>query len=337
MLNKPLNFVFFTLVIALVAFPGESFANHTSYSRGESSYTTKINKLDDDEVEDLYIPVLFGLSLNQITSDFGDPRGGGTREHEGQDMIAILGTPIVTPTDAVVTRVGTGDSAGKYVYTANPGGENFRYMHLDDFADIKAGDELKAGDYIGTVGNTGNASGGAAHLHFEIRDREAKDPYPRITEELSLKEKMSLVVRMFEDLDDEEEMAEFLVSTYRNDFTIALNEGYKLPTEIQKVLKAEGVVSTAALMDQLEKVIDTIPAVISQDLTLGDQGTAVGLVQTYLIFKNLGPAVQALTLAGATGYYGPVTQAAMIEYQNMKKISTSGNYDALTRAKMLKN
>ncbi len=149
--------------------------------RYSSSVQRKVRQLDDDEVEHMPVPVLFARYAS-IYPDFGDPRGGGTREHEGQDILAPKGSFIVSPTEAVVTRTGKGGSAGIYVYTANPGGETFRYMHLDDIADgVKSGTVLKAGDLIGYVGNTGNAAGGPDHLHFEIRDgRKAIDPYPRI-------------------------------------------------------------------------------------------------------------------------------------------------------------
>src|SRR5690606_7271821 len=124
------------------------------------------------------------------TPDFGDPRDGGDREHEGQDILAPRGTPILSPTEAVVLRIGNGSSSGKNVYTANPGGETFVYMHLDEIAsDLEEGDRLDTGDLIGYVGNTGNASGGPAHLHFEIREgREAKDPYPRLLASFTVEE-----------------------------------------------------------------------------------------------------------------------------------------------------
>ena len=97
-------------------------------------------------------------------------------------MRAPQGTPVVSPTEAVVTGVGVGASSGKYVYTANPGGESFRYMHLDTMADIERGDKLSVGDFIGTVGDTGNAPDGVYHLHFEVKNlkNEAIDPNERL-------------------------------------------------------------------------------------------------------------------------------------------------------------
>lgn len=178
------------------------FQRSSSRERYSSAIQREIKKLDDDIVEDLPIPIVIGLSRNQITSDFGDARDGGSRSHEGQDLIASRGAFIASPTDAVVTRTGEGGSSGVYVYTANPGGETFVYMHLDSIADgVKAGTVLEAGDLIGYVGDSGNAKGGVTHLHFEIRDgREAIDPYPRLTEEFTLEQKISVLKKILAEL-----------------------------------------------------------------------------------------------------------------------------------------
>lgn len=315
---------------------GVAEARHTGGSYSYSSTQSRaINNLDDDIVEEFYIPVLFGVTLKSMSPNFGDARDGGARTHEGQDIMAILGTPIVTPTEAVVTSVGSGDSAGKYVYTANPGGESFRYMHLDDIADIKVGDVLQAGDYIGTVGDTGNAMGGPAHLHFEIKKGEPLDPFPRIGKEYTLKEKMALVVNMYRDLDDKAEMAEFLVDNYTKDFSTALNAGYTIPTPIKTELSKRGIKDVSDLKKQLDTIVNSIPSVLKNELTLGAQGGEVSLLQFYLIYKSTGPAAAALGAAGSTGYFGPVTAAAVLEYQVEVKIATTQIYDAATRLKMM--
>jgi murein DD-endopeptidase MepM/ murein hydrolase activator NlpD len=179
------------LAFAFLAAPFPSFASHNdddddnyrSYRSGYSSTVRRaIDKLDDDPVEDLPIPV-FGVKLASISPDFGDPRDGGSRTHQGQDILALEGSFVVSPTEAVVTRTGKGATEGNYVYTAGPGGETFAYMHLHHVASgVKAGTVLDAGDLIGFVGDTGNAKGGPPHLHFEVREgRKATDPYPRLT------------------------------------------------------------------------------------------------------------------------------------------------------------
>ncbi len=331
MINKTLlqTTVAFGVVGLILITPASVEARHN-----DSSYSRAISALDDDAVEEFAIPILFGVKLKNIEPNFGDMRGGGTRLHEGQDIMGILGTPIISPTEAVVTGTGYGESAGNYVYTANPGGERFVYMHLDEIGNIKAGDIIEAGDYIGTVGDTGNAKGAGAHLHFEIHTDEPTDPFPRITEELTLKEKMVIVKKMFRDLDDEKGMAKFLVENFRSDFQSALNSTYDLPTAIKTALKKEGVVDTSALMTQLESIIASIPKVVTKDLALGDQGAEVSLIQIFLIYEKAGPLAEKLSRSGATGYFGGVTEAALMEYQESVKLKASGLYDKETRLVM---
>jgi len=329
----PFSVVVLTLLIGSYALPAQARHNDSGYS---STLQRKIDKLDKEEVNEFAIPVLFGVVLSQIYPSFGDPRDGGARLHEGLDIVEKIGTPIVSPTEAVVTRTGNGDSSGLYVYTANPGGETFRYMHLDEIADIKSGDVLEAGDFIGTVGDTGNAKGGAPHLHFEVREREAKDPFPRIKKEFTLKEKMASVVNVFENLDsDEDEMSEFLVGNFTSEFKTALNAGYTLPDEIKKELKKRGIVSVKELVDTLAQIIKSIPKVVTKDLSLGAQGSEVALVQLYLIYEKAGLAATTLGQVGATGYFGPATHAALIEYQLKAKVAPTGLYDAATRGAMM--
>src|SRR3990167_5161502 len=124
-----------------------------SYGLGDQG-RANIAALGDVRVEALPIPVLLGVELSHLTKNFGDPRDGGTRTHEGLDMLAPEGTPIASPTDAVVVRTGNGSGSGLFVRTVNPGGESFVYMHLVSIAsNIQEGSVVKRGDVIGFVGN----------------------------------------------------------------------------------------------------------------------------------------------------------------------------------------
>ncbi|MEZ4103825.1 MAG: peptidoglycan DD-metalloendopeptidase family protein [Candidatus Paceibacterota bacterium] len=299
-------------------------------------FTTSAAWLDNKPVKDIPVPVLFGIDLNKLIPDFGDSRGGGTRLHEGQDMRAPKGTPIISPTDAIVRKTGEENSAGKFVYTDNPGGENFRYMHLDTI-EVKVGDKLKAGDLIGTVGDTGNAPDGVYHLHFEIRkDRKATDPFPRLVDSYNLKEKMALLDSIFDDIKDEDGLAEILVSNFSDLFQIALNENYDLPRELEKELTNQKITSTADLLKTLNELIDKIPILLNMELNIGDENIAVSLLQTYLIFSSNGPNKELLANTGATGYFGPLTKDAMVEYQKNNSLPLTGIYDQNTRLKMIK-
>lgn len=268
-----------------------------------------------------------------ITPNFGDPRDGGDREHEGLDIMAPKGAPIVSPTEAVVVRTGTGSGSGKYVTTANPGGESFVYMHLSEIL-VENGDELGGGDLIGYVGNTGNASGGAPHLHLEIRSsRRATDPYPRITEQFSLKQKINFLNNALADLndeDDEEALVDFVVKTYQSELWLAKNSGIKLATDVDRALqKAPVAVGPSA---------GSGAALPPGDLDLGSQGPLVVTLQAILIAKATGPAALALKSASATGYFGPITQRALIEYQVAHGITPAiGYFGPKTRAYILAN
>jgi hypothetical protein len=297
----------------------------TSRRGVSSSVQRKINDLDDDEVDDLFVPILFEVTVASLWPNFGDPRDGGSRTHQGLDIMATKGAYIVSPTEAVVTRTGKGSSAGTYVYTANPGGETFAYMHLDSIADgVKSGTVLKEGDLIGYVGNTGNASGGPAHLHFEVRDgRKATDPYPRITRDWSLKERMDAVTRIIADADDGEEEAENMVAKYKALFAAAHAQDIDLPQDIEDALNDAGV---AVIPDT---------SGFARDLTLGSTGSDVTSLQLFLISEATGSAATTLSGSGATGYFGALTRAALAEYQAATGIApAAGYFGPLTRARV---
>lgn len=327
----PILFVFCAVVMA-----SSVSANHR-YDNNSADYTQGVNtsSLDDDLVKTFSVPVLFRVERNTLISDFGDPRGDGTRTHEGQDMVAPKGTPIVSPAKAVVTSVGEGDSAGKYVYTAAPGGETFRYMHLDSIARIKRGDKLNVGDLIGTVGDTGNAPDGVYHLHFEVRDdkNKATDPFPRLGDDFTLKQKISFLAGILKEVKDDD-YGEFLATSFSKEIAEGMRLGYDVPSQIKNELKKTGVGATIDIQAALLKIIMTIPSVLMTDIKMGDSGTPVSLLQLYLVYTSSGPARDKLALSGATGYYGPVTAAALSEYQTAKKLSITGVYDAETRKEM---
>lgn len=315
--------------LALVLFVGIVLPQAVA-ARHNDELSTR--SLGSEPVDELQLPILFGVTLDDLTENFGDPRDGGARTHEGLDIMAPEGTPIVTPTKAIVTSVGTDSSAGKFVYTANPGGETFRYMHLDEIANLRRGDKLAPGDFIGTVGDTGNAQGVGHHLHLEIRDgREATDPFPRLVEMFTFKEQISFLDNVFDNVDDEGDYAERLVELYPNELRRALNEGYELPRVLQNELKRQKITSTASLQEQLNKLIDSIPRMFTRTIREGDSGVEVALLQIYLQYRAPGTAGQRLKASGATGYFGPTTREALTAYQAAKKLTPTGEFDAETR------
>jgi murein DD-endopeptidase MepM/ murein hydrolase activator NlpD len=96
---------------------------------------------------------------------FGAQRSGHT--HEGQDVMADCGLPLVATQSATVKFAGTQALAGNYVVlSAADSSADYVYMHLRDPALVKKGDPVLTGQPIGFVGRTGDAT--ACHLHFEL-------------------------------------------------------------------------------------------------------------------------------------------------------------------------
>lgn len=108
-------------------------------------------------------------------NDFGAERTyGGYRRHEGNDLIADLGTPIVSITDGVVTAKGWNEYGGERVGITTKKDTYFYYAHLDRYENgIEIGKHVSAGDIIGYVGDTGYGPPGTrgkliSHLHLQI-------------------------------------------------------------------------------------------------------------------------------------------------------------------------
>jgi peptidoglycan LD-endopeptidase LytH len=117
-----------------------------------------------------------------VGSRFGDPRDGGSRDHQGVDIFAPRGTPVLAAADGWVTGATENRLGGKVVWVWNPAsGEALYYAHLDR-QEVSPGARVRAGDVIGRVGNTGNARGTPPHLHFGIYEpgQGAVDPLPFI-------------------------------------------------------------------------------------------------------------------------------------------------------------
>ena len=112
-----------------------------------------------------------------FSDDYGDPRGGG-RSHQGNDILAPKGTPVVANVSGVVTQR-NGAISGLAYFLAGDDGNRYFGAHLDSFG---ASGRVSAGTQIGTVGTTGDAVGGPPHLHFEIHPGGSgyTNPYPTL-------------------------------------------------------------------------------------------------------------------------------------------------------------
>ncbi len=98
-------------------------------------------------------------------SRFGSGRSG--RSHQGQDVFARCGTPLVAARGGVVKFNQYHSAAGNYIVIDGAGtGVDYAYMHLTSRSPLKPGQRVATGQAIGTVGESGNAQG--CHLHFEM-------------------------------------------------------------------------------------------------------------------------------------------------------------------------
>ena len=109
-----------------------------------------------------------GKDARAVQSFWGADRDAGARRHEGVDIFARRGTPVLAASDGVVRRVGENGLGGRIVFLSDLArGHALYYAHLDSQA-VRTGQRVRAGDTLGFVGNTGNARTTAPHLHFGI-------------------------------------------------------------------------------------------------------------------------------------------------------------------------
>jgi murein DD-endopeptidase MepM/ murein hydrolase activator NlpD len=134
-------------------------------------------------------PVLGKFDYGATDAGFGVWRDG--HRHEGQDVFAKAGTPLVAVVDGVVIESESESSPlsggrGNYIAIYDRSKDRtYVYLHMQERSPLSAGDAMRAGDPVGAVGCTGSCWGD--HLHFEVRlgrDAEAKpiDPLPLLHE-----------------------------------------------------------------------------------------------------------------------------------------------------------
>ena len=132
----------------------------------------------------LYHFPVTGKGNAAIQSFWGANRDGGRRSHEGLDIFAARGTPVVAATDGRVSSTGNRGLGGKQVWLRSGiFGNSLYYAHLDSIA-TTTGKRIKTGDTLGFVGNTGNARTTPPHLHFGIYQGRngAVNPLPYVFE-----------------------------------------------------------------------------------------------------------------------------------------------------------
>ena len=119
-------------------------------------------KLNVDSTEEITTLPLTGI----ISSRYGAVSSIRSSTHTGLDIAASIGTPIKVIADGQITFAAYSGSYGYLVKVDHGNGVESWYAHTSKMY-VKAGQEVKAGDIIAAVGNTGNSTG--PHLHLEIR------------------------------------------------------------------------------------------------------------------------------------------------------------------------
>ena len=108
-------------------------------------------------------------SYTRVTSDYGwriHPTLGVNKFHNGVDMGAPGGSPILAAYDGTVAAAGYSSTMGNYIYLNHGSGLVTIYMHASALY-VKAGQNVSKGDKIAAVGTTGRSTGN--HLHFGVR------------------------------------------------------------------------------------------------------------------------------------------------------------------------
>jgi murein DD-endopeptidase MepM/ murein hydrolase activator NlpD len=129
---------------------------------------------------DAVFPVRGDVGWGEHDARFGASRGG--RVHEGQDVFAPAGTPLLAIRDGRVVETGDDGGRGNYVAIwSPPAHRTFVYLHMVRPARVQPGETVHTGDRVGAVGCTGSCWGD--HLHLEVRrgrgtTGRALDPLP---------------------------------------------------------------------------------------------------------------------------------------------------------------
>jgi len=125
----------------------------------------------------LAVPVA-GVAREALRDNWGDPRDNGQRLHHGTDILAPAGTLVTAAAPGTIEKLWQSAAGGTTLYVRSPARDwTYYYAHLSGYAlGVHAGQEVRAGDPLGYVGDTGNAGTGNFHLHFGMT-RTTPDQY----------------------------------------------------------------------------------------------------------------------------------------------------------------
>lgn len=157
--------LFLVLLIGFVAIlwlgTGQVFSPSVSSVVEQETQITRIQK-------PLIIPVA-GVRPDQLTDTFSASRSEG-RTHDAIDIMAPSETPVLAAADGQIQKLWQSERGGTSIYQLSADQKLiFYYAHLARYADgLTEGKQVRQGDVIAYVGDTGNAGAGNYHLHFSI-------------------------------------------------------------------------------------------------------------------------------------------------------------------------
>ena len=136
-------------------------------------------------------PIVFALGYplpkpGTVLTPFGFRVGDRTDAHSGVDLSASLNSPVLAAADGTVAFVGTQGALGTVIVLNHTQGYQTRYAQLDR-SSVTRGQQVKRGDPIALVGQSGTPSHPESHLHFEVRSNSklgwvAENPLPLLGE-----------------------------------------------------------------------------------------------------------------------------------------------------------
>ena len=146
-------------------------------------FYARVARLYTQEPDSRIAMPLQDVTKRQVADTWGAARGVG-RRHEGQDIFAPRGTPILSATNGYVYKIGENNLGGQTVSVIGSGGRVYYYAHLDSYAPgLEVGDRVSKRTVLGFVGTTGNAQGTPPHLHFGVYTfTGAINPLPLLTD-----------------------------------------------------------------------------------------------------------------------------------------------------------
>jgi murein DD-endopeptidase MepM/ murein hydrolase activator NlpD len=112
---------------------------------------------------------IFEINRTTFRDTWGASRGGGARRHKGTDVFAVHGEPVFAITSGTISRLNQSAIGGTSVYLRGDDGNLYYYTHLQGYVGgLYSGKRVEAGQHVAFNGASGNARGGAPHVHFQI-------------------------------------------------------------------------------------------------------------------------------------------------------------------------